>query len=171
MIVGRFWPLALVVILALVFPFVPGVPLFWVVLATYTGLYGLVVLGLVVLTGVGGLPSLGQALFVGIGAYVSAVLTTRFELSPWLTLPLSMGIAGAVGHFIALITLRLSGHFLAVATIAWNISFFYLVANLDVFGRYDGISGIPPISVGRMSFTDPISFYYLVLGVVALAVL
>ena len=171
MIVGRFWPLALVVILALVFPFVPGVPLFWVVLATYTGLYGLVVLGLVVLTGVGGLPSLGQALFVGIGAYVSAVLTTRFELSPWLTLPLSMGITGAVGHFIALITLRLSGHFLAVATIAWNISFFYLVANLDVFGHYDGISGIPPISVGRMSFTDPISFYYLVLGVVALAVL
>jgi branched-chain amino acid transport system permease protein len=169
MIIGRFWPLAL--ILALVFPFVPAVPLFWVVLATYSGLYGLVVLGLVVLTGVGGLPSLGQALFVGLGAYVSAVLTTRFELSPWLTLPLSMGITGVVGYFIALITLRLSGHFLAVATIAWNISFFYLVANLDVFGRYDGISGIAPIFVGRMSFTDPISFYYLVLGVVALAVL
>src|ERR1700751_6164404 len=106
MIAGRFWSLAAVIVL--IFPVVPGIPPFWVVLATYAGLYGLVVLGLVVLTGVGGLPSLGHALFVGIGAYVSAVLTTRFELSPWLTLPLSMGIAGAVGHFIALITLRLS---------------------------------------------------------------
>jgi branched-chain amino acid transport system permease protein len=168
MTVGRFWSLAGVIVL--VFPFVPGVPPFWVVLATYIGLYGLVVLGLVVLTGVGGLPSLGQALFVGIGAYTTGLLTTRFELSPWLTLPLSIVVTTVVGYFIALITLRLYGHFLAVATIAWNISFFYLVANLDVFGRYDGISNIPPIVIGRMSLTDPVSFYYLTLGVVALAV-
>src|ERR1700739_3812272 len=167
MIKGRRGVALLTVAIALVFPLLPIVPAFWVVLASYVGLYSLVVLGLVVLTGVGGLPSLGQALFVGIGAYASAVLTTRFGLSPWFTLLLSMGITAAVGYVIGLITLRLSGHFLAVATIAWNIGFFYLAANLDVFGHFDGISGIPPISIGRMSFTDPISFYYLVLGVVA----
>src|ERR1700757_230365 len=104
------------VAVALVFPLMPVIPAFWVVLASYIGLYSLVVLGLMGLTGVGGLPSLGQAMFVGIGAYATALLTTNWGLSPWLTLPASIAITGAVGYLVGLITLRLSGHFLAVAT-------------------------------------------------------
>ena len=51
-------------------------PEFWVTLANYIGLYGLVALGLVLLTGVAGMTSFGQAAFVGLGAYASAYLST-----------------------------------------------------------------------------------------------
>jgi branched-chain amino acid transport system permease protein len=166
---ARLWPLAAFAIPALILPVVPGVPPFWIVLLTYVWLYALVAIGLVVLTGVGGLTSLGQAMFVGVSAYTTAILTTRYGLSPWLTLPLSVGLTGLLAFFIGLITLRLSGHYLAVATIAWNISFFYLAANLDIFGRYDGISGIPPITIGSLSFVDPGRFYHLALAAVVLA--
>ena len=71
-------------------PLIPGMPPFWIVLLDNIGLSALVAMGLVLLTGVGGLTSFGQAAFCGFGAYTTAVLTTAYGLSPWLTLPLSL---------------------------------------------------------------------------------
>ena len=75
-------------------PFVPGMPPFWIVLLDNIGLAALVAMGLVLLTGVGGLTSFGQAAFCGFGAYTTAVLTTAYGVSPWLTLPLSLLVSG-----------------------------------------------------------------------------
>ena len=61
---------------------------FYVTLLNYIGLASIVTIGLVLLTGVAGLTSFGQAAFVGIGAYTTAVFTTAYGLSPWLTLPM-----------------------------------------------------------------------------------
>src|ERR1700743_3901324 len=77
-------------------PFMPVMPPFWIVLLDNIGLSGLVAMGLVLLTGVGGLTSFGQAAFCGFGAYTTAVLTTAYGLSPWLTLPLSLIVSGLV---------------------------------------------------------------------------
>jgi branched-chain amino acid transport system permease protein len=156
---------------ALIFPLVPGLPLFWVTLLDYIGLFGIVAIGLVVLTGVGGLTSFGQAMFVGFGAYTTAILTTRYGVSPWLTLPAAIAITAVLALAIGAITLRLSGHYLPVGTIAWNISFYYITGNLDFFRRYDGISGIPPLSIGSFSFVDSGRIYYLILIIVALSIL
>src|SRR5690606_3528625 len=71
----------------LALPFIPGFRDFWITLAIYIGLFGLVTLGLVLLTGVGGMTSFGQATFVGFGAYATGVLSVRYGLSPWLALP------------------------------------------------------------------------------------
>ena len=71
----RLFPAALF-LAALGAAFLPGVPSFWVTLADYAGIAGIVALGLVVLTGYGGMTSFGQATFMGCGAYVSALLTT-----------------------------------------------------------------------------------------------
>jgi len=75
-------------------PFIPGMPPFWIVLLDNIGLSALVAMGLVLLTGVGGLTSFGQAAFCGFGAYTTAVLTTAYGVSPWLTLPLSLLVSG-----------------------------------------------------------------------------
>ena len=75
-------------------PFIPGMPPFWIVLLDNIGLAALVAMGLVLLTGVGGLTSFGQAAFCGFGAYTTAVLTTAYGVSPWLTLPLSLLVSG-----------------------------------------------------------------------------
>ncbi|MFC7551396.1 branched-chain amino acid ABC transporter permease [Pseudoroseomonas wenyumeiae] len=58
-----------------------------------------------------------------------------------------------------------------MATIAWNVSFFYLVGNLDFFHRNDGISGIPAITLAGIDFGDTRNFYFLVLTCVVLAIL
>ncbi len=156
---------------ALVFPQIPGLPPFWVTLADYAGLSAIVAIGLVVLTGVGGLTSFGQAMFVGFGAYTTAILTTRYAVSPWLTLAAAIAVTAPAAFAIGAITLRLSGHYLPVGTMAWNISFYYITGNLDFFRRYDGISGIPPLAIGNFSFIDSARLYYLILVIVALAML
>src|SRR6201993_4526626 len=99
-------------------PFVPGVPPFWIVLLDNIGLAALVAMGLVLLTGVGGLTSFGQAAFVGFGAYTTAVLTTAYGLSPWLTLPAALAISGVAAVLLGLVTVRLSGHYLPLGTLA-----------------------------------------------------
>ena len=109
-----------VVFLALL-PQLP-VPEFWITQANYIGLYTLVAIGLVLLTGVAGLTSFGQAAFVGLGAYTAAYLTLSQGVSPWLTVWIGLAFTGAVALVLGWITLRMSGHYLPLATIAWGLS-------------------------------------------------
>lgn len=116
-------------------------------LANFVGLASIVVLGLVLLTGIGGLTSFGQAAFVGIGAYTTAWLTTSAGLSPWLTVLASLAVTAAVAWLIGALTLRLSGHYLPLSTIAWSLSLFFLVGNFAFLGGHDGISDVPGLSL------------------------
>jgi ABC-type branched-subunit amino acid transport system ATPase component/ABC-type branched-subunit amino acid transport system permease subunit len=141
-------------------PFIPGMPPFWIVLLDNIGLSALVAMGLVLLTGVGGLTSFGQAAFCGFGAYTTAVLTTAYGLSPWLSLPLSLLVSGIAAVALGLITVRLSGHYLPLGTIAWGLGLFYLFSKLEFLGRNDGISGIPPLSIGSFKMIDPGTIYF-----------
>ncbi|MCR6733231.1 MAG: branched-chain amino acid ABC transporter ATP-binding protein/permease [Afipia sp.] len=155
-----------------VIPFIPGMPPFWIVLLDNIGLAALVAMGLVLLTGVGGLTSFGQAAFCGFGAYTTAVLTTGYGLSPWLTLPLALIVSGSAAVILGLITVRLSGHYLPLGTIAWGISLFYLFSKLEFVGRNDGISGILPLALGSLQLTDPGKIYFAIwLAVIVCALL
>jgi len=122
-------------------------PEFWVTLGNYIGLYSIVALGLVLLTGVAGQTSFGQAAFVGLGAYTTAYLTTKFGASPWFALGIGMVITAAVALFLGFITLRMKGHYLPLATIAWGISLFYVFGNLEMLGGHTGMSSIPALSL------------------------
>ncbi len=138
------------------------VPEYAVTLLDYIGLYTLVALGLVLLTGVAGQTSFGQAAFVGIGAYTSAVLTTQLGYSPWLTLPIVLLLAGVLAWIVGSITLRMSGHYLPLGTIAWGISLFYLFGTLPALGGFGGISDIPSLAIGPLELRDVGHFYYLI---------
>jgi branched-chain amino acid transport system permease protein len=152
-------------------PFIPGMPPFWIVLLDNIGLAALVAMGLVLLTGVGGLTSFGQAAFCGFGAYTTAVLTTAYGLSPWLTLPLALLVSGIAAVALGLVTVRLSGHYLPLGTIAWGLGLFYLFSKLEFLGRNDGISGIPPLSIGSFKMIDPGTIYYAIWTAVLLCAL
>ncbi len=142
---------------------------FTITLLDYIGVYALVALGVVLLTGVGGLTSFGQAAFVGIAAYATAWLTTVHGASPWLGLIFALGLTGIVAAFLGAITLRLGGHFLPLGTIAWGLSIYFLFGNLDALGRNNGISEIPPITIGSVSFEPTRAIYYLIWGALAAA--
>jgi branched-chain amino acid transport system permease protein len=130
----------------LLLPALP-VPDFWITQSNYIGLYALVSLGLVLLTGVAGLTSFGQAAFVGVGAYAAAFLVTKMGVSPWLTLWVGIGLAVLAALVVGAITLRMSGHYLPLATIAWGLALYYTMGNMSWLGKYDGLLGIPSIQL------------------------
>src|SRR5450830_1133228 len=153
--------LLLLVLVATLLPLLP-VPNFWVTQANYVGLYGIVCIGLVLLTGVGGLTSFGQAAFVGLGAYATGYLTTQFGLSSWLGLLAGLVITGICAYALGTITLRMSGHYLPLATIAWGLSLYFLFGNMEWLGKYDGLSGISPISLFGVVLDSGRSIYWLI---------
>ncbi len=161
MSIPRLLPVLAGILLLVSIPLLP-VPPFWITLLNNIGLASLVTIGLVLLTGVGGLTSFGQAAFCGFGAYTTAVLTTGYGMSPWLTLPLSLIIGAATALPLGLITVRLSGHFLPLGTIAWGLALYYLFGKIDLLGRYDGITGIPPVEFAGYRFLSDGSIYYLI---------
>ncbi len=161
--------LCFIALLALM-PVLPT-PEFWITLANYIGLYAIVAIGLVLLTGVGGMTSFGQAAFVGLGAYASAYLSTTLGWSPWIGLLAAVAVAMAVAFALGSITMRLSGHYLPLGTIAWGLSFFFLFGNMEFLGKFDGISGIPPISVAGHALQSGRDIFYLIWLVVVLAVI
>ncbi|WP_422017929.1 ABC transporter permease subunit [Roseateles sp.] len=151
-----------------VLPFAP-VPDFWITQLNYIGLFSLVVLGLVLLTGVGGLTSFGQAAFAGVGAYATGYVSVAMGLSPWLGLVVGLAITLVLALLIGLLTLRMSGHYLPLATICWCLALYYLVGNLDALGKYDGLLGLPPITLGDFSFQSERRIYLLIWGGALLA--
>lgn len=163
------WLLAAFVLALAVAPRV--LPEFWVTLANYIGLYSLVALGLVLLTGVGGLTSFGQAAFVGLGAYATAVLSTTTALpdglawlgaSPWLGLLVGFAVTLAVAAALGSLTLKLSGHYLPLGTIAWGISLSMLFGTSETLGGFTGLTGIPPIQVFGVALDTGRSIFYLI---------
>lgn len=151
----------------LVLPLMP-VPDFWITQLNYIGLYSLVSLGLVLLTGVAGLTSFGQAAFVGLGAYTSAYLSLTVGVSPWLTLFVGLALAVAVAVVLGLLTLRMSGHYLPLATIAWGLALYYTMSNMEFLGKYDGLLGVPALQFFGISLADERAMYVLI-WIVALA--
>ena len=173
----RYLILALVAVLAVA----PAVlPPYYVTLLNYIGLYTLVVLGLVLLTGVGGMTSFGQAAFVGLGAYTSAYLTTVQDLpdwlawaaaSPWLTLLVGLILTAAVALVLGALTLKLSGHYLPLGTIAWGLSLYYLFGTLESLGGHTGVSGLPSISLFGWALDKGEKIYYLIWAILLGAML
>ncbi len=146
-------------------------PEFYVTMLDYIGLATLVVLGLVVMTGVAGIVSFGQQAFVGIAAYTTAGLTTLAGWSPWAGLVASLACVAACALLIGLVTLRLSGHYLSIATIAWGIAIYYLFGNLPQLGQYSGIDNLPAVSVAGFAFDSGRKSYVLIWAVTAAALL
>ena len=146
-------------------------PEFHVTLLNYIGLYSIVALGLVLLTGVGGLTSFGQAAFVGLGAYATGYLTTAHAVSPWLTLLAGLAVTAAVALVLGVLTLRLSGHYLPLGTIAWGISLYFLFGNLEFLGGHTGLTGIPVLELFGWKLDTGREFYYLIWLVLLGAVL
>jgi len=165
------WSRAIVAGLVVLLALVPALaPQFWVTLGNYIGLYSIVALGLVLLTGVAGQTSFGQAAFVGLGAYTTAYLTTRYGVSPWLNLAIGIVFTALVALALGFLTLRMKGHYLPLATIAWGISLSFLFGNLGFLGGHTGMTGIPALSLFGFELRSERAIFYLV-WLIALAAL
>jgi branched-chain amino acid transport system permease protein len=175
LVTPRTLTLAFVTLLALAWGWLPP---FTVSLLSNIGLYALVAAGLVMLTGVGGMTSFGQAAFVGVGAYATAWVCTSplaagwlggiagTALAPIVGLALGLLLTFALAWMLGAVTLKLSGHYLPLCTIAWGLGLYFLLGNMAFLGGQTGITGVPPLVVAGQSLATPRA-----LGVVIWAVL
>lgn len=132
----------------------------------------IVVLGLNLFIGYAGQISLGHAAFFGLGAYGSAIATVTFETPPWLAMALVAVLVSLVALLIAIPILRLSGHYLAMATLGLNFVVYTVLLQWDeVTGGPSGFSGIPYLSVGNFQFDDEVRLHYLIWGFVLVSLL
>lgn len=143
-------------------------------LLVLAGIYAIAGLGVSLLIGQCGILNLAQSLFFGIGAFTTAILTTRWGLPVLLNVPVGMALAALLALLIGWPILRLSGFFLALATLAIGLIGTALMLELDDWtGGELGISGIPKLQLFGWAFDTPARFYGLVwcvaLGVLWLA--
>jgi branched-chain amino acid transport system permease protein len=166
MLSSRLW---IPLVAALTIVVVPlALPTVYVTLTGYIGLGTLVALGLVLLTGVCGQTSFGQASFVGLAAYATTLLTKFAAAPPLLGLLAGLITTGTIAWLLGLITARLSGHFLALVSVAWGISFFSLFGTLPALHGFNGIGDIPPLTLGPLSAVNQRVNLAVILAVVAI---
>jgi branched-chain amino acid transport system permease protein len=121
-----------------------------------------VVLGLNLFIGYAGQISLGHAAFFGLGAYSSAVLTTAWGWPSFVALPVTAIGVALTALIVGVPTLRLSGHYLAMATLGFNIVVHHVLVHWDqVTGGPSGLTGIPAFGVPGLTLRGETQQYYL----------
>ncbi len=128
-----------------------------------TGILFIGVLGLDILMGYAGQVSLGQAGFMAVGGYTAAILATNYDWPPLAGIALGMLLSLVCAIVLSLVTMRLRGHYLALATLAFGLLVDSLtVGMIDTTGGPSGLVGVPSFSVGPYSFDTAAKMYYLV---------
>jgi branched-chain amino acid transport system permease protein len=136
------------------------------------GIYSILAMGICLLMGYAGQISLGQAAFFGIAAYTSALLSTKFGLSPWLGLLGGMVLTGAIAYIVGRPLLGLPGHMLGAATFTIAIICSSLFVEMDFLtGGWPGIGNIPHFSIGGFVFSQDIHNFYFVWVIVLIVFL
>jgi branched-chain amino acid transport system permease protein len=130
--------------------------------------HAIIVVGLNLLMGYAGQISLGHAAFYGLAAYTSAVLTVTFSFPVSAGMIAGIFVAGAVAYLIGIPTLKLKGHYLAMATLGFGvIVYIFFNETIELTGGPSGFTGVPRLNIMGYKFESDISYYYLVSIVLA----
>jgi branched-chain amino acid transport system permease protein len=135
------------------------------------GIVFIAVLGLDILMGLAGQVSLGHGAFMAVGAYGAGIMTVRYQAAPLLGLIAGLAASLAVAGGLALVTARLRGLYLALATLGFGLLTDSLLVGLSgLTGGPSGLVGIPSFQVGGLAF-DGLGDYYLIWGTAAVILL
>lgn len=130
------------------------------------GILFIALIGLDVVMGYAGQVNLGQAGFMAVGGYTAGYIATQYEIEPLVCVLAAIALAVLCSLVLSVVTVRLRGLYLALATLAFGLLVdSFAVGLIDITGGPSGLVGIPSFSVGSLSFDTPLSMYYLVLGV------
>ncbi len=176
---------AVLAVLLLVLPFVAqalGEP-FYVTLATRVAVLALAAVGLNLALGLGGLVSFGHAAFFGIGGYAAGIMASHammlqplaFGIPATNQMPAVFFIAVVVCAVVALLTgaisLRTSGVYFIMITLAFAQMIYYLAISWPAYGGEDGLSIAQRNAFPGLNMADPISFFLVCYGTLAVALL
>ncbi len=137
------------------------------------GIHTTVVVGLCLLMGYAGQISLGHAAFYGLGAYTSGILTSTYNISPWLAILAGAMGTGIVAYIMGIPIFRLKEHYLALATLGLGLIIHVVfMEEVELTGGPSGLSkGIPYLAIGNIVFNTDFKYYFLVWTVALLAII
>jgi len=160
--------LSVVVALVIAYPLLFSTP-FQQRLGALVLLYAIAASAWNIVGGYAGQVSVGHVVFFGCGAYAAMGSYTHFGLSPLVGIPAGIVIAVAIAAIIGGPTLRLSGHYFSMATIAVAETARLIVTNTTWLGAAVGLSGpTVPRNVFDLSFVSAMPYYYLFLAVLVI---
>src|SRR3954466_12971697 len=164
------WP-AIALALVILYPLVFTTP-FQQRLGALILLYAIAASAWNIIGGYAGQVSVGHVVFFGCGAYAALAAYTHFGLPPPVGIPVGIAAAVLIAAVIGVPTLRLSGHYFSMATIAVAELVRLIVTNTEYLGAAVGLSG-PTVArtVFDLSFTSSLPYYYLFLAVLAITLL
>jgi len=135
------------------------------------GIYIILTLSLNLIVGYTGLPALGHAAFSCLGAYTSSLLALSMGLSPWIGLLIGACVAALSGLLIGYPAVRLKGDYLALATFGLGVIIYTIAKNWVSLTRGPmGLPGIPGFSVLSFQLSNILSYLFLVLAFVLIAI-
>src|SRR5215210_570884 len=144
---------------------------YWQTNLTICAINVLLALGLDFILGYAGQLNLGQSAFYGLGAYVSTLLITKLGVPFWVAFAAGVAFSGIAGMILALFAVRLRGHYLAIASLAFAVITYQILLNwISLTQGPLGIYAIPPppsIAIPGLpviDFRNPVALFYLVAG-------
>lgn len=162
------YTLLLIAFLLVLYPWIVQTNDYFISILVFLGINSIVTMGLCLLMGYAGQISLGHAAFFGMGAYFSGILTSQYSYHPVVAFFVGIFFSALVAFLVGKPTLRLKGHYMAVATLGFGEIFFIVFNELDFLtGGPSGLSGIPTLTFfGQV--LEGTAYFYLVWGFVFL---
>jgi branched-chain amino acid transport system permease protein len=144
---------------------------FYLDLARRIMILAIAAVSLNLILGYGGLVSFGHAAYLGIGAYTVGIMGFYGITSGWLQWPVAIGASALVALAIGAVSIRTSGIYFIMITLAFTQMLYYLGISLEEYGGDDGmrLKAKSQFS-GLIDLRDPVAFYYLALALMLLAV-
>jgi branched-chain amino acid transport system permease protein len=129
----------------------------------FVGMHAMVTIGLALLLGYAGQISLGHGAFFGIGAYSSGILTVKFAVNPLLALVMGIVLVIIVAYTIGKPTLKLTGHYLAMATLGFGwLTYIFFNEQINLTDGPSGLIGIPSLSLFGVKLDTDLDYYLVV---------
>jgi len=170
-ITSRTWILAAILLLLAAVPPVAALlqQPFYLDLLRRVMIFAIAAISLNLILGYGGMVSFGHAAYLGIGAYAVGVLAHHGIDNGWLQWGLAIGASAVVAAAIGSISVRTSGIYFIMITLAFTQMLYYLGVSIEEYGGDDGMRlKIRSQFSGLIDLNDPTAFYYLVFGILVL---
>ena len=134
-------------------------------------IFAIAAISLNLILGYGGMMSFGHAAYLGVGGYAVGILAFYGIFNGWLQFAVAVGASALVAAAIGAVSVRASGIYFIMITLAFTQMLYYLGISLDVYGGDDGMRLKSRSQfAGLVDLRDPVAFYYVALGVMLLFV-
>ena len=169
----RHSPIALLALFLLLFPLIVSGNRYQLSVMINVGINAIIVIGLNLLMGSAGQISLGHAGFFGIGAYCSGLINVKLGFSPWIAVIIAIIFTAIIAYIIGVPSLKLKGHYLAMATLGFGEIVYVVLSKLDwLTGDTAGLLGVSPFSFGSVKLNENLKIgQYVFVWVVVIAIM